>query len=116
MPHNCYIYKRLSSLIDGVSSYILIVLLTICFVQKIPFRFFKRACITQSGQIVMLQVGDKSWPVKLLIYPHLSSGTLSAGWFAFARDNTLQRGDICVFELIKSDNVVMKVSIFRHLS
>uniref|UniRef100_A0A2N9JCA9 TF-B3 domain-containing protein n=1 Tax=Fagus sylvatica TaxID=28930 RepID=A0A2N9JCA9_FAGSY len=83
---------------------------------NIPFSFFKRGCITQSGQILMLQVGDKSWPVKLLMYPHLSSGTLSAGWFAFARDNTLQIGDVCVFELIKSDNVVLKVSIFRHLS
>ncbi|KAL4644955.1 hypothetical protein ACB092_02G201500 [Castanea dentata] len=48
---------------------------------------------------VMLQVGDKSWPVKLLIYPHLLSSQLSAGWFAFARDNGLQIGDVCVFEL-----------------
>jgi hypothetical protein len=64
----------------------------------------------------MLQVGDKSWPVKLLMYPHLSLGALSAGWFAFARDNTLEIGDVCVFELIESDNVVLKVSIFRHLS
>ncbi|KAK7846120.1 b3 domain-containing transcription factor vrn1, partial [Quercus suber] len=41
---------------------------------------------------------------------------LSAGWFAFARDNGLQIGDVCVFELIKSDKVVLKVFIFRGLS
>ncbi|XP_040988501.1 B3 domain-containing protein REM16-like [Juglans microcarpa x Juglans regia] len=67
----------------------------------------------KGGQRVMLQVGEKSWPVKFNSYPHLSYAVLSAGWRTFVKDNSLQVGDVCVFELIKSDDVMLKVSIFR---
>ncbi|XP_042974807.1 B3 domain-containing transcription factor VRN1-like isoform X2 [Carya illinoinensis] len=67
----------------------------------------------KSGQIVMLQVEEKSWPVKFNSYPHWSYAVLSAGWRTFVADNSLQVGDVCVFELIKSDDVMLKVSIFR---
>ena len=41
-------------------------------------------------------------------------GSFSVGWSSFAKENNLQVGDTCVFELIKRDDVVLKVSIFRH--
>ena len=63
---------------------------------------------------VMLQVADRLWPVKLYTYSY-SSNNFSAGWTAFVRENTLQVGDVCVFELIMKDDAVFKVYIFRCL-
>ncbi|KAL4651864.1 hypothetical protein ACB092_01G191600, partial [Castanea dentata] len=45
-----------------------------------------------------------------------SSCVISGGWYAFARENTLRVGDVCVFELIMRDDVVLKVHIFRCLN
>lgn len=59
---------------------------------------------------MILQVGKRSWPVKLLRYP--SKYVLSGGWNSFARENSLRQGDVCIFELINRNQVVMKVSIF----
>lgn len=56
----------------------------------------------------MLQVSNRSWPVKLNF-----TGIFTSGWRAFVKDNTLQNGDVCIFELIKEKKAVMKVSIFR---
>ncbi|KAK4572233.1 hypothetical protein RGQ29_030601 [Quercus rubra] len=43
------------------------------------------------------------------------SCVVSAGWFAFARENSLRVGDICIFELTMTDNVVFKVYIFKFV-
>ena len=62
---------------------------------------------------VKLQVVDRLWPVKLYIYKgKYSSCVISTGWSAFKRENTLRVGDVCVFELSMTDNVVFKVHIF----
>ncbi|KAB1204817.1 B3 domain-containing protein REM19 [Morella rubra] len=81
--------------------------------MTVPSGFLRGNSIKENGQIVMLQLGDKSWPVKVLSYPRWSRVALSGGWAAFAKDNTLQVGYIYVFELIESDKVILKVSIFR---
>lgn len=83
------------------------------FVQTVPSGFLRGNSIKENGQIVMLRFGDKSRPVKVLSYPRWSRVALSGGWAVFAKDNTLQVGDICVVELIESDKVILKVSIFR---
>ncbi|XP_059455206.1 B3 domain-containing transcription factor VRN1-like [Corylus avellana] len=44
-----------------------------------------------------------------------SPNARSIGWAQFCRDNNLEGGDVCVFELIKRNPVVLKVSIF-HLA
>ncbi|CAK9157298.1 unnamed protein product [Ilex paraguariensis] len=58
-----------------------------------------------------LQLSKKSWPVKLN-YRH---GTVQfcQGWLRFVKDNNLQEGDVCCFELIGRNNYVMKVFISR---
>ncbi|KAB1204816.1 B3 domain-containing transcription factor VRN1 [Morella rubra] len=77
--------------------------------------FLHTSCIKQSGLLVLLQVGDKSWPVKVLRFQHSSRVALCAGWPAFAKDNALEVGDVCVFEKIKDGARLLKVSIFRDL-
>ncbi|KAK7839061.1 b3 domain-containing transcription factor vrn1 [Quercus suber] len=55
--------------------------------------------------------------VKLQLYVYEqsvgSSCVVSASWSAFARENTLRVGDVCIFELIMRDDVVLKVHIFK---
>uniref|UniRef100_A0A7N2LWL0 TF-B3 domain-containing protein n=1 Tax=Quercus lobata TaxID=97700 RepID=A0A7N2LWL0_QUELO len=64
---------------------------------------------------VKLQIVDRLWPVKLYIYERSggSSCVVSAGWSAFVRENSLQVADVCIFELIMRDSVVLNVHIFK---
>ena len=87
----------------------------IYLVQCIPVRFTQKKYI-QSGQHVMLKVGDQSWKVLFSIVGEKRPDSFSYGLFTFAKENDLQVGDVCVFELIKRNNnsiVVLEVSIFR---
>ena len=95
------------------------------FVQSLPqgiINYLLRKAFTKDyteGSIltVQRQVVDRLWPMKLYIYEQSvgSSCVVFASWSAFARENTLQVGDVCVFELIMRDDVVLKVHIFRCL-
>ncbi|KAK7847398.1 b3 domain-containing protein rem19 [Quercus suber] len=77
-----------------------------------PVSFAKKMYI-QNGQDVMLKVGDQSWEVRFLIPRNGRGDSFSNSWSTFANENNLRVGDVCVFKLIKSDDVVLKVSIFR---
>ncbi|XP_062103975.1 B3 domain-containing protein REM19-like [Humulus lupulus] len=66
----------------------------------------------EKTQTVMLWVGEKYWYVKLLAYK--SDFKFSAWWAAFAKGNSLQPRDVCIFELIKRNQSKMKVYIFRQ--
>ncbi|KAL4634305.1 hypothetical protein ACB092_04G189900 [Castanea dentata] len=82
---------------------------------SIPVHFTKKNYI-QSGQRVILKVGNQSCEVLFSISGEKRPGSFSAGWATFARKNCLQVGDVCVFELIKRNNngvVLLEVSIFR---
>ncbi|XP_024175643.1 B3 domain-containing transcription factor VRN1 [Rosa chinensis] len=61
---------------------------------------------------VELQVGNMSWDVNW-IHLYQSSSRFSGGWLQFVKQNGLQEGDICDFELISKtfEVAVMKVSI-----
>ncbi|EEF30084.1 hypothetical protein RCOM_0996800 [Ricinus communis] len=61
------------------------------------------------------QVKNRWWPVRLNIYLRHSRGKFSAGWILFARENSLQAGDVCIFELIDRETMLIKVSIFRRV-
>ena len=77
---------------------------------SVPVPFAEKMYI-QNGQDVMLKVGDQSWEVWFSIPRIGRRGSFSKGWSTFANENNLKVGDVCVFELIKSDDVVLKVSI-----
>ncbi|KAL3753654.1 hypothetical protein ACJRO7_000968 [Eucalyptus globulus] len=49
----------------------------------------------------------------LLYYPQHGSGKHPAGWGAFQRGTSLKEGDVCVFELVRIDNIELKVTIFK---
>ncbi|KAL5731818.1 hypothetical protein ACHQM5_004511 [Ranunculus cassubicifolius] len=60
------------------------------------------------GITLSLPNGGK-WPISHCIGDHRK---LSAGWKTFVVDNQLKEGDVCIFELVDSKNVELKVSIF----
>ncbi|XP_050210528.1 B3 domain-containing transcription factor VRN1-like [Mercurialis annua] len=64
---------------------------------------------------VWLQIGHKKWAVKLIInHSSYRKGCLSAGFSLFANENCLKAGDVCIFELINSELLLLKVTVFRN--
>ncbi|XWS33686.1 hypothetical protein CRYUN_Cryun22dG0104200 [Craigia yunnanensis] len=78
----------------------------------IPFRFVEQY-FKPNIQMLILQVADRSWPVKITSNPYYRLAKLTSGWIEFARENFLREGDICVYELDTVSNGLLKVSISR---
>ncbi|KAL6963935.1 hypothetical protein U1Q18_034942 [Sarracenia purpurea var. burkii] len=78
-----------------------------------PASFAEKYLNGVSGFIVLEVPNGEKWPVRCMWRD--GSAKLSKGWPDFVRDNRLEEGDVCVFELIKADEVVLKVTIF-HLA
>lgn len=67
------------------------------------------------GKTVELELSNgRTWPV-CCIRRGTQGANLSCGWSIFARENQLEVGDICVFELIHIKDPVLRVSIFRKM-
>ncbi|XWS67971.1 hypothetical protein CRYUN_Cryun04dG0050300 [Craigia yunnanensis] len=77
-------------------------------------RCFARRYLNGVDGIITLKVSEgKKWPVQC-IYGN-DSLKFSKGWAEFVLDNNLDEGDVCVFELINTKEIVLKVTIFRVL-
>ena len=63
------------------------------------------------GFIALQVPNGGKWPVRCMWSN--GSAKLSKGWPEFVRDNMLDEGDVCVFELIKMGEIVLKVTIFH---
>ncbi|CAL2271919.1 unnamed protein product [Prunus armeniaca] len=64
-------------------------------------------------QTVTLQVRERSWAVNLIGHTKESGAEISGGWREFVTENGLMEGDVCIFELIERNDIVLKVHIFR---
>ncbi|KAK7310188.1 hypothetical protein RJT34_07527 [Clitoria ternatea] len=85
------------------------------FYIRIHTAFYKKYFVPIT-QNVMIQFKSKLWPVKLLFNASRNTAQFSAGWLNFARENKLQGGDVCVFELLSvedEDDAVLHLHIFR---
>jgi hypothetical protein len=62
---------------------------------------------------IKLQIsdGEKQWSVRC-VYKD-GKAKLSQGWFDFALENNLGEGDVCVFERLAAEEVVLHVTLFR---
>jgi len=67
--------------------------------------------IENKDKYVILQIGKRSWEVKLLCYD--KPRIFSAGWALFAKENELVAGDVCVFEMINREDLVFKVHVYK---
>ncbi|KAL5547268.1 hypothetical protein UlMin_006955 [Ulmus minor] len=77
--------------------------------MAVPMAFCK-SNFEHKTQTVTLQVEERSWPVKMIAQKY--EFVFSRGLAAFLRDTSLCLGDVCVFELINPNPVVLKVCIF----
>lgn len=77
---------------------------------NIPMPFAEKYLKVGRTEIA-LRVLSKSWPVTLTTYAN-GCCKISSGWLAFVRDNYIQEGDICLFELIDTSDYTFRVSIF----
>ncbi|XP_021626147.1 B3 domain-containing protein At4g01580-like [Manihot esculenta] len=82
----------------------------------VPNSFMQELKDITETENMLLQVADKVkiWPVNVRFYPLKKMGCITSGFRTFARENSLQPRDVCVFQLISSH--VLKVSIFRNAS
>lgn len=82
-----------------------------CFIVHVPAEF-ARAYLRADKKSVELQDSDgNKWTVGVIERDGRVI-SLSKGWSHFCRDKKLCCGDVCIFEVIKSGPVVIKVSIF----
>ncbi len=82
--------------------------------QYVPAEFVIK-CLRRD-QIIKLETSDGGqWPVNCFYRnSSISSGmNIGRGWMVFSKENNLEEGDVCVFELFKRKPVVLKVTIFR---
>ncbi|XP_062102243.1 B3 domain-containing transcription factor VRN1-like isoform X2 [Humulus lupulus] len=103
---NKYIPKHPSFKLVMAESYVMKGLL------GVPISFYRTHMkqMQRNGSFIMLQHLGKSWPVKFCINEPLRA-RFASGWGKFVKDNTIELGDVCVFELMGVS--VVKVSIFR---
>ncbi|KAM0932994.1 putative transcription factor B3-Domain family [Dioscorea sansibarensis] len=81
------------------------------FQLNLPFSFAKVHLPRANTKMTLWGPNGRSWTVAYLYYRRRAG--IRSGWSRFSYDNNLETGDVCVFELIKPDE--MRVHIFRVL-
>ncbi|CAN1307235.1 B3 domain-containing transcription factor VRN1 [Linum perenne] len=80
-------------------------------IMYLPSSFAEKNLNGVSGFIKLQFTDGKQWPVRCLYKG--SRAKLSQGWYEFTLENNIGEGDVCVFEMLKSRDVVLKVTVFR---
>ncbi|KAK1373358.1 hypothetical protein POM88_029551 [Heracleum sosnowskyi] len=80
----------------------------------VPSSFVKKMNAASGSIKVKLQCRGKEWDAVVNTYGITTK--INIGWSKFARDNSLQIGDVCVFELIKQKDAVIRVTVFKCIN
>ncbi|CAO2818741.1 unnamed protein product [Amaranthus hypochondriacus] len=82
---------------------------------NIPVSFCHKYLVgTKRKEVKLIKLeayGGKQWTVRCISFR--SKCTFGAGWIIFARDEGLEVGDACVFELTDANNYVLKVDVVK---
>lgn len=71
------------------------------YTLKVPYQFSMEHLPNCKTEIVLRNLNGQCWTVNSVpTYKVQTLHTLCGGWMAFVRDNDIQMGDICIFELI----------------
>ncbi|KAI6701263.1 hypothetical protein NL676_015587 [Syzygium grande] len=84
------------------------------FILHLPSSFARMHLKDLSGDIKLQLPGGKQWPVRR-IFNRSKASKISRGWRKFVTDNNLEEGDVCIFELAETEDVVLNVTIIRVL-
>lgn len=79
--------------------------------QHVPSYFVKQTNATEGANKVKLQFRGKECDAVINI--HGNSSRINKGWASFAEQNALHVGDACVFELINTEDALIRVTIFK---
>ena len=79
--------------------------------QYLPSCFAEKNLSGVSGFIKLQTPDGRQWPVRCLY--KVGRAKLSQGWYEFCLENNLGEGDVCVFELLRMREIVLKVTMFR---
>jgi hypothetical protein len=75
--------------------------------QYVPTQFAIKYLKKEESNILLKLLDGRTW------YAKYCFGKIKAGWKNFVGDNKLKVGDVCLFELTKSQTLTLKVLIFR---
>lgn len=79
----------------------------------IPSDFARKFLTVHKSNLTLCNSTGKTWHAKLYHPANKKPNAhLCGGWREFVEDNHLNVGDICVFELIKYPEILMKVQIY----
>lgn len=82
-------------------------------VQHIPSIFARTYLNGIKGDVTLTGPNGKQWRVRCI--SQNGKAKFGQGWSEFVWENNLDESDVCVFELVKTDDVTLKVTIFRVL-
>ena len=80
------------------------------FLQYVPTEFGRKYLKRKS--IKLEDSTGRQWLLSCLFNGGRNI-RLSKGWNEFVEEKNLKEGDVCVFELVQREDVVLKVSIFQ---
>ncbi|TVU05976.1 hypothetical protein EJB05_49163 [Eragrostis curvula] len=81
------------------------------FFMNIPSEFVREYLPQTGKKMTLWDPQGKPWEVQYVCYRERSVAAFSGGWGKFAVGNNLEKFDVCIFELLKEDNI--KVHIYR---
>lgn len=80
-------------------------------VQKIPYQFSMTHLPDCKTEISLRNLRGQCWTVNSVPSTRVQTlHTFCGGWMAFVRDNDIQMGDICIFELIGKCQMLVHIS------
>ncbi|KAK8495561.1 hypothetical protein V6N13_092979 [Hibiscus sabdariffa] len=83
---------------------------------NIPKRFMRANGFKRVAMNIKLVVSDRTWVMKMSNRPKYTR--FRTGWTGFVKDNRLQEQDVCLFELIDVNDVIVsfRVTIFPYIA
>ncbi|XWS39997.1 hypothetical protein CRYUN_Cryun18bG0102400 [Craigia yunnanensis] len=80
-------------------------------IMYLPSCFAEKHLNGVSGFIKLQLPDGRQWSVRCLYKG--GRAKFSQGWYEFTLENNIGEGDVCVFELLRSREFVLKVTVFR---
>lgn len=81
------------------------------FTLKIPYQFATEYLPNCRTEIILRNLKGKCWTVNSIPTTKVQTlHTFCGGWMAFVRDNDIQMGDICIFELVGKQEMRVHIS------
>ncbi|PPD90676.1 hypothetical protein GOBAR_DD12415 [Gossypium barbadense] len=80
-------------------------------IMYLPSCFAEKYLSGVSGFIKLQLPDGRQWPVRCRYRG--GKAKFSQGWYEFTLENNLGEGDVCIFELLRSREFVLKVTVFR---